>query len=504
MKKQTDNRHLAALSIMVVMVPVINAGIFSDSFDQPNSTSINNYWQEVCNGNTYGGIPDLSIEDGHLVFDRVGYGLTAYGYVMQTFDEADQVSIEGFVSQDTVYTNDEDVAFRLYVENANNAFQYMTIYVNATTNTLWAKVHLGPSETVAATTSVSHNDTYHKLMYRYEDVGGTYQSRWYLDGTVVWTSTDGGIGNVVKAAPLVEWKPWETPNGLIKADNFTAGKPSTCEEVWDLNRQLPADFDRNCRVDIQDLSILCQAWLFSNDSENSSGGYIIAHSYPEVLFDNSDVTGITVSDLEYDVWRSSSEEIVFVEMFIDSASGGIVMVDFDDVGPVPVEYTAGARTYKWKVPYSTSRNVHIIWTDPTIKWNKLRFLPKTPIFDYWPTSGVPNAIRDVSLAGESSDSCSSVPFGLNATWADGFPQVLNDVNDADGLQSELIEKLHHLGVTGLRYPVGFAAYNYPPTEAAIQVYLDAGMSWFDYHLGIFTRSAGLVPKAFYSFVKMLA
>jgi len=41
--------------------------------------------------------------------------------------------------------------------------------------------------------------------------------------------------------------------------------PETCAEVWDIGEGMAADFDKDCDVDMQDLALLMNAWLTTNN-----------------------------------------------------------------------------------------------------------------------------------------------------------------------------------------------------------------------------------------------
>jgi len=44
-------------------------------------------------------------------------------------------------------------------------------------------------------------------------------------------------------------------------------EPATCADIRNLNLTNPADFNQDCRVDLQDLAILISQWLFCNDPQ---------------------------------------------------------------------------------------------------------------------------------------------------------------------------------------------------------------------------------------------
>jgi len=251
---------LKMLLFFLFLLPSFAYSSLWDNFNRADSTIVGNGWVEV----TAGGVPDVRVTNNELVFLRNGYTGYSYAYVSHTFGYTNEVSMNGFISLDANYGT-EGVVCRLFVENADGDFQYMNIYVDGTTNTLRARVRVGPSETLVATTSVAHDNAFHNLMYRYEDVGGAYQSRWYLDGNLVWTSSDGGIGMIARGVPLAVWGIAPTPNGTVKADDFKAGQIVTCQESWIIYGGMDVDLNKNCIVDLGDIAMFAEQWMACND-----------------------------------------------------------------------------------------------------------------------------------------------------------------------------------------------------------------------------------------------
>jgi hypothetical protein len=57
----------------------------------------------------------------------------------------------------------------------------------------------------------------------------------------------------------------------IHIDSFVT-TPQTCQEVWDKGYGLPADLNKDCRVDLADISALAGKWMECVDPENTACG----------------------------------------------------------------------------------------------------------------------------------------------------------------------------------------------------------------------------------------
>lgn len=130
--------------LLAVGMVATSALAFTDDFSRADGTTIGNGWVETATGNDgqYGSytLPDASIVDGVVKFDRNGYGWGANSAITQTLTNGSYVRVDIFNPADNAL-----VMSHFGLENGAGDGIYLDIYRTSATN-----VHLTVQKTLAS------------------------------------------------------------------------------------------------------------------------------------------------------------------------------------------------------------------------------------------------------------------------------------------------------------------------------------------------------------------